>query len=131
MELLIYSSLALVVIILMLTLSYFLGEKHQEKATSKPYESGIDTTGDARLRFPVNFYMIAMFFVIFDLEAVFIIAWAIAFKEVGWAGYLGVLIFIAILLAVLVYEWRIGALDFGPKGRKILSAYKKIKEKKE
>ena len=131
MELLIYSCLALAIVVVMLSLSYFLGEKHQERATSKPYESGIDATGDARLRFPVNFYMIAMFFVIFDLEAIFIIAWAVAFEEVGWAGYIGVLIFTGILLAVLVYEWRIGALDFGPKGKKILSAYKNIKKNKE
>jgi NADH-quinone oxidoreductase subunit A len=69
-----------------------------------------------------------MFFVIFDLEVVFIFAWAIAFKELGWAGYLGVLIFILILGVVLIYEWRTGALDFGPQGKKILKAYKKLRQ---
>ncbi|NIR32432.1 MAG: NAD(P)H-quinone oxidoreductase subunit 3 [Gammaproteobacteria bacterium] len=59
-----------------------------------------------------------MFFVIFDLEAVFIIAWAIAMRDVGWAGYVEVSIFIAILVAALVYLWRIGALDWGPHGRR-------------
>jgi NADH-quinone oxidoreductase subunit A len=66
-----------------------------------------------------------MFFVIFDLEAVFIISWAIAIRAVGWGGYIGILIFIGVLVAVLIYEWRIGALDFGPNGRKILKAYYK------
>jgi NADH-quinone oxidoreductase subunit A len=66
-------------------------------------------------------------FVIFDIETVFIISWVIAFDELGWAGYIGVSIFIFILLVVLIYEWRNGALDFGPDGKKILRAYKKMR----
>lgn len=128
MELLIYSFLVFAILALIMLLSYVLGQQHNEKATCEAYESGIATTGDARLRFPVQFYMIAMFFVIFDLEAVFIIAWAVAFKDVGWAGYWGVIVFIVILLTVLIYEWRIGALDFGPKGKQILTAFRNIKK---
>lgn len=128
MELLIYSFLVFAVLALIVLLSYVLGQRHNEKATGETYESGIATTGDARLRFPVQFYMIAMFFVIFDLEAAFIIAWAIAFKDVGWAGYWGLIVFITILLTVLIYEWRIGALEFGPKGKQILKAYRKIRK---
>ncbi len=64
-----------------------------------------------------------MLFVIFDLETVFILAWAISFNELGWTGYYAVLVFIGILVAVLIYEWRIGALDFGPSGKKLLKAY--------
>jgi len=123
-----YSTLALLVVLSMIVISYFLGQKHHEKATGEVFESGIEITGEARLRFPVHFYIIAMFFVIFDLEAVFIISWAVAFKEVGWMGYWGIVTFIGILLAVLVYEWRIGALDFGPKGNQIIEAYKKLKK---
>ncbi|MDB5260834.1 MAG: NADH-quinone oxidoreductase subunit [Adhaeribacter sp.] len=67
-----------------------------------------------------------MLFVIFDVETVFILSWAIAFQELGWYGYFGVLTFIFILVVVLIYEWRNGALDFGPDGKKILQAYKKI-----
>jgi len=114
----------------MIVLSYFLGERHNEKQTDTIYESGIKTTGDARLRFPVHFYIVAMFFVIFDLEAAFIISWAIAFRDTGWGGYIGASIFIAVLLIVLLYEWRIGALDFGPQGKKILKEYhRRLKEK--
>lgn len=125
---LIYGILVLLLAGGMLLISYFLGERHQEKETDEVYEAGIEATGSARFLFPVHFYLIAMFFVIFDLEAVFIISWAIAIRDVGWGGYLAIVIFVAILVAVLIYEWRIGALDFGPQGKKILRAYKhKIK----
>jgi NADH-quinone oxidoreductase subunit A len=67
-----------------------------------------------------------MLFVIFDVETIFIVSWAIAFRELGWYGYIGVLVFILLLVVVLVYEWRNGALDFGPDGKKILKAYHKL-----
>jgi NADH-quinone oxidoreductase subunit A len=113
----------------MIGLSYFLGERHREKKTDEPYESGIPPTGNARLRFSSHFYLIAMFFVIFDLEAAFIMAWAVSFRELGIAGYVGMLIFVGILMVVLVYELSIGSLDFGPPSRKILKYIKKVKSK--
>lgn len=97
----------------MLGLSHLLGQRHDERETGEPYESGIVSTGSARLRFSVKFYLVAMLFVIFDLEVAFVIAWAIAFREMGWTGYLGVLFFIVVLVAALIYEWRLGALDWG------------------
>jgi NADH-quinone oxidoreductase subunit A len=102
----------------MLVISYVLGERHSERATGDPFESGIFPVGYARFRLPAKFYLMAMFFVIFDLEAVFIFAWAIAIKQAGWAGYVEVCIFIAILIAALIYLWRIGALEWGPKGHR-------------
>jgi NADH-quinone oxidoreductase subunit A len=97
----------------MISLSYVLGERHREKQTNEPYESGIVSTGTARVRFDVKFYLIAMFFVIFDLEAVFIFAWAVSIRETGWTGYGEMLIFIGILVAALVYVWKLGALEWG------------------
>lgn len=97
----------------MLAISYLLGQRHSQSGTAKPYESGIDSTGSARLRFDVKFYLIAMFFVIFDLEAVFIYAWAVSLRESGWAGYIEALVFILVLFAALLYLWREGALDWG------------------
>lgn len=123
--LLVYGAIVLSLVALLLTLSHFLGGRHQERATNEPYEGGILSTGSARLRFSAQFYLIAMLFVIFDVETVFILAWAIAFEELGWFGYGGVLAFIALLVVVLVYEWRNGALDFGPDGQQILRAYRK------
>lgn len=100
----------------MIALSYVLGQRHHERATGEPYESGIISTGSAQVRFDVRFYLVAMFFVIFDLESIFIFAWAVATRELGWAGYFEILIFIGVLVIVLVYLWRLGALDWGPAG---------------
>jgi NADH-quinone oxidoreductase subunit A len=115
--LLVYSAAVVVLAAGMLILSYLLGERHKEKATGEPYESGIPPTGSARLRFDVKFYLIAMFFVIFDLEAAFLFAWAIAFRELGWLGFVEVVVFVGVLLVALVYLWRVGALDWGPSRR--------------
>jgi NADH-quinone oxidoreductase subunit A len=121
-----YAGFVLALLTLIISLSYFLGQRHNDRATAQPYESGISETGTARLQFSAQFYLVAMMFVIFDIEVVFIVLWALAFNELGWPGYLGICIFIGLLIAVLVYEWSIGALDFGPDGKKILKAYKKI-----
>lgn len=102
-----------IIVISMIALSYVLGERHREKQTNEPYESGIVSTGTARVRFDIKFYLIAMFFVIFDLEAVFIFAWAVSIREIGWSGYAEMLIFIGILTAALVYIWKLGALEWG------------------
>lgn len=123
---LLYAALVVVLLAVILTLSYVLGQRHRERATNLPYEGGIEQTGSARLRFSAQFYLVAMLFVIFDVEAVFIILWALGFYELGWPGYIGVAIFIAQLVVVLIYEWGIGALDIGPDVRNIVKAYKKI-----
>ena len=103
----------------MIALSHVLGQRHSEHATGSPYEAGIVSEGSAEVRFSVKFYLIAMFFVVFDLEAVFILSWAVAAREVGWAGYLEILFFTVILVATLAYLWKLGALDWGPRtGRK-------------
>jgi NADH-quinone oxidoreductase subunit A len=96
----------------MLGLSFVLGQRHQDRATGAPYESGIVSEGSARVRFSAKFYLVAVFFVIFDLEAVFVYAWAVAVREAGWLGYLELLTFVLILGATLAYLWRVGALDW-------------------
>ena len=109
----VYFIAVIALIAMMLAVSFVLGQKHRERLTGQPYESGIAPTGSARVRFDIKFYLIAMFFVIFDLEAVFIYAWAVSIRELGWAGYAEILIFIFVLMAGLVYLWRMGALDWG------------------
>lgn len=111
----VYAFAVLALIGLMLLLAYALGQRHSAPATVHPFESGMIPVGTARIRFTAQFYLVAMFFVIFDLEAVFILAWAVAAREAGWAGYIEVVIFVAILLAALVYLWRVGALDWSPR----------------
>jgi NADH-quinone oxidoreductase subunit A len=110
--LLAYFVLVVVMVGAILLVSYLLGQRHSEPATGEPYEGGIVSEGSARVRFSVRYYLVAMFFVIFDLEAVFVYAWAGAVRELGWAGYCAILLFIGLLAAALVYLWRVGALDW-------------------
>ena len=114
---LLYFILVVGLIAVMIGLSYVLGERHMQRSTGLPYEGGIVSFGSAQVRLSPKFYLIAMFFVVFDLESVFIFAWAIVGKEVGWAGYFEVLVFIGVLVATLIYLWRIGALDWASTGR--------------
>jgi len=110
----VYFLAVLVVVAGIIVVSYLLGQRHRDHATGVPFESGIAPTGTARIRFDVQFYLNAVFFVVFDLEAAFIFAWAVSVRELGWSGYVEMLVFVAILLASLVYLWRLGALDWRP-----------------
>ena len=110
--LLVYFALVILTAAGMLAASYVLGQRHHDRATGTPYESGIVPEGTARVRLSAKFYLIAMFFVIFDIEAVFVFTWAVVAREAGWTGFWEILIFIAILAATLVYLWRIRALDW-------------------
>jgi NADH-quinone oxidoreductase subunit A len=109
----VYCAAVVVLVTGMIAFSFVLGERHTEKQTDEPYESGIVSTGTARVRFDIKFYLIAMFFVIFDLEAAFIYVWAVSLRETGWAGYGEMLLFIGVLTAALVYLWKLGALEWG------------------
>ena len=99
---------------LMLLGAFFLGGRARARAKNVPYESGIDSVGSARMRLSAKFYLVAMFFVIFDVEALYLYAWSISIRESGWIGFIEATIFILVLLAGLVYLVRIGALDWTP-----------------
>jgi NADH-quinone oxidoreductase subunit A len=116
--LVVYFFAALVVVGGMLGISALLGERHNERETGDQFESGIKPTGDARIRFSARYYQVAMFFVIFDLESVFVISWAVGLQELGWTGYIEIVIFILVLLVGLIYLWRIGALDWGTRAHR-------------
>jgi NADH-quinone oxidoreductase subunit A len=109
----VYFGLVVLMIVGMVAFSYVLGQRHRDRQTGLPYEGGVPSTGSARLRLAADFYLIAMFFVIFDLESVFVFAWAVAARRVGWAGYAEVLVFMGVLASALVYLWKTGALDWG------------------
>ncbi|MHB9037177.1 MAG: NADH-quinone oxidoreductase subunit A [Armatimonadota bacterium] len=108
----VYGGLVLLVVTGMVALSHFLGERHRSRACDQPYESGIDPTGSARLRYGARYYLVGIFFILFDVEAAVIFAWAVAFREVGWAGYIEAMLFIVTLAAGLLYVWRLGGLDW-------------------
>lgn len=102
----------------MLGVSSLLGSKAWGRSKNEPFESGMLPTGSARLRLSAKFYLVAMLFVIFDVEALFLFAWAVSVRESAWLGLVGATVFITILFAGLVYESAIGALDWAPEGRR-------------
>ena len=106
-------------IVLMLTLPALLGGRRVSRAVNEPYECGIVPVGSTHFRMPIPFYLFAIFFGIFDLEVVFLFAWAVAVKETGWLGFTEALIFILILFAALIYLWRLGALDWRTQRQKL------------
>lgn len=110
--LLIYTFIVVVLIIGLLFASSLLGQKRQDHATHDVYESGIVSTGSAQLKISVPFYLTAILFIIFDLEAAFLVTWAISIRESGWLGYAEIFIFITILIAGLLYLWKSGALEW-------------------
>jgi NADH-quinone oxidoreductase subunit A len=111
----VYFLVLLFVIGVILLVSWLLGPRHREPATGTPYEGGIVSEGSARVRLSAKFYLIAVFFVIFDLEAVFLYSWAVAAQDLGWPGYWEVVIFVGVLVVALAYLWRLGALDWNPR----------------
>jgi NADH-quinone oxidoreductase subunit A len=112
---------------LMIGLSWLLGGRAKGRAKQEPFESGVVGVGSARMRMSAKFYLVAMFFVIFDAEALFLYAWAVSVKEVGWAGFVEAVIFITMLIAGLIYLWRIGALEWAPDSRKRLKQQSEAK----
>ncbi|MGB0955700.1 MAG: NADH-quinone oxidoreductase subunit A [Panacagrimonas sp.] len=106
------------IVALMLLLSWLMGGRAWGRAKDEPFESGVVGTGEPRLRLSAKFYLVAMFFVIFDVEAVFLYAWAISVRESGLPGLIEAGIFVFILLASLAYLWMIGALEWAPKSSK-------------
>lgn len=115
LSLAVYGFAIIAVVAVMLLLSHFLGQRHRERATAEPYESGVAGTGTTQVRLHVRFYLVAVFVLIFDLEAAFLYGWAVAVRETGWAGYVEVLIFTGVLAAALAYLWKKGALDWGKR----------------
>jgi NADH-quinone oxidoreductase subunit A len=93
-------------------LGYILGPNKPDAEKNSPYECGFEAFEDARMKFDVRYYLVAILFILFDLEIAFLFPWAIALKEVGMAGFVAVVIFLAILVVGFVYEWKKGALDW-------------------
>lgn len=111
-SLVVYTVLVVLFIASQLFLAAWLGEKKKSPEKSRPYECGIIPTGSARFRYPVPFYLVAIFFLIFDVEGAFIITWAAVYQEMGLHGYEQMSFFIVLLLAGLFYIWKQGGLDW-------------------
>ena len=98
-------------------LSYALGPKNPTPEKLAPYECGMPAVGNARERMSVKFYLVAMIFLLFDIEVAFLYPWAMALRQLGWPGFVQVVLFMTLLLAGYVYVWRKGALDWGAEKR--------------
>ena len=95
-----------------LVLGYVLGPNRPDDAKNSPYECGFEAFEDARMKFDVRFYLIAILFILFDLEIAFLLPWAVALQDVGTTGFVAVLIFLTVLVVGFAYEWKKGALNW-------------------
>lgn len=111
----VYAVVVVALVAIVLLLSWLVGPRHAARRRDLAYESGMPSTGGVHLRFPIRFYLVAIAFLVFDLEAAYLFAWAVAADEVGWLGYLEVLFFTAVLLAGLIFLWGKGALDWASR----------------
>ncbi len=98
--------------VMMVMMSARLGPHRPTPVKSEPYESGIPPLGNARRRFAVKYYVVALLFLIFDLEAIFLIAWAAVRRRLGLSGFVAILVFLALIVGGLLYEWKKGGLDW-------------------
>jgi NADH-quinone oxidoreductase subunit A len=110
--LLILLALSVVNAVGMVAASTLLSPGTRTEAKASPYESGIVPLGTTRERFSMKFYLVAILFIVFDVEAVFLVPWAVAMRELGVAGFVAAMIFIFILAVGLIYEWKRGALEW-------------------
>jgi NADH-quinone oxidoreductase subunit A len=110
-----YAGIAVALIGVLLLCARFLGHRTRTPVKGEPYESGVAPTGQAKLGEPVPFYLVAIFFIVFDVEMIFVVSWAVAYDLLGWAGFWQIAFFIVILFAGLAYLWRMGGLDWGPR----------------
>ena len=109
--------IAVVLAAALLLISYVFGKRVRNKIKDTPYESGITPTGDARSRFSVKFYLVAMLFILFDIEAIFLYPWAVVYRELKMFGFVEMLVFVVLILSGFFYIWKKGALDWSHPDR--------------
>lgn len=107
-----FVAVALIFGVVTLLVSYFVQPKYPEKEKLSAYECGSEPFSDARMPFPVRYYIFAMLFVIFDIEIIFLYPWAVVFSKIGLIGLVEMIIFIALFLVAYVYAWKKGALEW-------------------
>jgi len=111
-----------------LALSRMIGPRNPTPEKLAPYECGMPPVGDARERQSVKFYLVAMIFLLFDIEVAFLYPWAMAIRTLGWTGLLQIVLFFLILLAGYVYIWRTGALDWGPQSSRTGNRWREMEK---
>ncbi len=105
-------AIAAAIVVVILVLSTILGPKRKNLSKHDTFECGSEPIGDARMRFSVKFYVVAILFILFDIEGIFIVPWAVQFRELGVPGFVEMVVFLTILLVGLAYVWRKGGLEW-------------------
>src|SRR4051812_10380448 len=109
---LIQATIAAIIAAALVALTFALGRRVANKVKDMPYESGIAPTGDARQRFSVKFYLVAMLFILFDIEAIFLYPWVVVYRELKMFAFVEMLVFVVLILSGFFYIWKKGALDW-------------------
>ena len=112
LPLVIFIAVAMVIGIALLVVPFLVAYKQPDPEKLSAYECGFNAFDDARMKFDVRFYLVAILFIIFDLEVSFLFPWAVAFGQLGWFGFWSMMIFLAVLTIGFIYEWRKGALEW-------------------
>ena len=112
LPILIFLAIAIAIAVIAVGASFIVVRQHPNVAKNSAYECGFDAFGDARGRFDVRFYLVAILFIIFDLEVAFLFPWAVSLSKIGVFGFWSMMVFLAILTVGFVYEWRRGALEW-------------------
>ena len=112
LPILLFLFVAIVIALALLAIGWLLGPKRPEAEKLSPYECGFEAFEDARMKFDVRYYLVAILFILFDLEIAFLFPWAVALREIGPAGFWAMMLFLAILVVGFAYEWKKGALDW-------------------
>lgn len=109
---LIFMVIGLIIGVAPMAIGFILGPRKPDKAKNSPYECGFDEFSDSRLPFDVRFYLVAILFIIFDLETAFLFPWAVSLRQIGHFGFIAMLIFLAVLVVGFIFEWKKGALEW-------------------
>ncbi len=109
---LVFIGVALVIGFVALSMGVIMGPRKPDKAKLSPYECGFDAFSDARMPFDVRFYLVAILFIVFDLETAFLFPWALVLRQIGWVGFGAMMMFLGILVVGFIYEWKKGALEW-------------------
>jgi NADH-quinone oxidoreductase subunit A len=112
LPIIIFLALAIAIGLALLVSPFIVAYKAPDAEKLSAYECGFNAFDDARMKFDVRFYLVAILFIIFDLEVAFLFPWAVAFHDVGWFGFWSMMIFLAVLTIGFIYEWRKGALEW-------------------
>lgn len=108
----VFIALAAFVALAAAALSFLLGRRRPDAAKESPYECGVPLFGDARAKMKVRFYLVAILFIIFDVEVAFLFPWAVCLEALGWAGFASMMLFLGVLTVGFIYEWKKGALEW-------------------